>query len=262
MMVGRNLGDLFPPRSAAIGGVAFKCENLSRFGAVRDVSFEVRRGEILGLAGLVGSGRTEAMRALVNADMRSSGSFSLDGRAIEIGDPEDALTQGVVYLSEDRKGSGLFLTYDVAENVGASTFERYADRFGFLRPSALRARAGDFIGRMDIRPADERARVMNLSGGNQQKVLISRALDVNPKLLIVDEPTRGVDVGAKALIHARLRELAESGTAVIVVSSEMPEVIGLSDRILVFRNGGVSAELDNHEGAVTQETIMTHAVYH
>ena len=115
---------------------------------------------------------------------------------------------------------------------------------------------------MDIRPPDERARVINLSGGNQQKVLISKALDVNPRVLIVDEPTRGVDVGAKALIHARLRELAQSGIAVIVISSEMPEVIGLSDRILVFRNGGVSAELENHEGEVTQETIMSHAVYH
>jgi ABC-type sugar transport system ATPase subunit len=262
MMVGRNLGDLYPPRATAIGAVAFRCENLSRFGAVRGVSFEVRHGEILGLAGLVGSGRTEAMRALVNADKRSSGNFWLDGRPIRLDDPEEALAHGVVYLSEDRKGSGLFLSYDIAENVGVSTFARYADKLGFLRPSALRARAREFIKRMDIRPPDERARVINLSGGNQQKVLISKALDVNPKVLIVDEPTRGVDVGAKALIHARLRELAQSGIAVIVISSEMPEVIGLSDRILVFRNGGVSAELENHEGEVTQETIMSHAVYH
>ncbi|MBV9673521.1 MAG: sugar ABC transporter ATP-binding protein [Verrucomicrobia bacterium] len=261
MMVGRNLGNLYPPRAAAIGDVVFKCENLSCFGAVRDVNFEVRRREIVGLAGLVGSGRTEAMRALVNADKRASGSFWLDGQPVRIEDPEDALAYGIVYLSEDRKGSGLFLSYSIAENIGASTFDRYADRFGFLRPSALRTRAKEFIKRMDIRPPDESARVINLSGGNQQKVLISKALDVNPKVLIVDEPTRGVDVGAKALIHAQIRDLAQSGIGVIVVSSEMPEVVGLSDRILVFRNGAISAELDNQNGEVTQETIMTHAVY-
>ena len=262
MMVGRHLGDLYPPRATAIGDVVFACKDLSRYGAVRDVSFDVRRGEIVGLAGLVGAGRTEAMRALVNADQRSSGKFWLDGRQIQIGDPGDALDYGVVYLSEDRKGSGLFLSYSIAENVGASTLGRYANRLGFLRPSVLRNRAREFIERMDIRPPDETARVINLSGGNQQKVLISKALDVNPKVLIVDEPTRGVDVGAKSVIHARLRDLAESGAGVIVISSEMPEVIGLSDRILVFRNGGISAELDNHKGEVTQETIMTHAVYH
>jgi len=222
----------------------------------------VRRGEILGLVGLVGAGRTEAMRALINADRRASGEFYLDGEQIQIANPRDALSRGIVYLSEDRKGSGLFLSFSIAENVCASTLDRYADRFGFVHPSALRRRAQDFIQRMDIRPPNGEARVINLSGGNQQKVLISKALDATPKVLIFDEPTRGVDIGAKSLIHTRLRELAESGVGVIVISSEMPEAIGLSDRILVFRNGGVSAELDNREGQVTQEAIMTHAVYH
>jgi ABC-type sugar transport system ATPase subunit len=165
-------------------------------------------------------------------------------------------------VSEDRKGSGLFLSYTIAENVGASTLDRYSDRLGFFRLAALRRRAREFIKRMDIRPADETARVINLSGGNQQKVLFSKALDAGPRLLIVDEPTRGVDVGAKSLIHARLRELAETGIGVIVISSEMPEVIGLSDRILVFRNGAISAQLDNRRGEVTQESIITHAVHH
>ena len=261
-MVGRQLAALYPPRASAIGDVVFSCKNLSRFGAVRDVAFEVRRGEILGLAGLVGAGRTEAMRALINADSRSSGRFWLEGVEIQIEDPAAALAKGIVYLSEDRKSSGLFLTYSIAENIGASTLDRYADRFGVFHFSALRRRSREFIQRMDIRPPDETARVINLSGGNQQKVLISKALDVNPKLLIFDEPTRGVDVGAKSLIHARLRELAESGVGVIVISSEMPEVIGLSDRILVFRNGGVSAELDNRKGEVSQEAILSRAVYH
>jgi ABC-type sugar transport system ATPase subunit len=262
MMVGRQLAALYPPRASVIGDVVFSCKGLSRFGAVRDIAFEVRRGEILGLAGLVGSGRTEAMRALINADNRTSGRFWLEGAEIQIEDPAAALANGIIYLSEDRKSSGLFLTYTIAENIGASTLDRYADRFGVFHFSALRRRSREFIRRMDIRPPDETARVINLSGGNQQKVLISKALDVNPKLLIFDEPTRGVDVGAKSLIHARLRELAENGVGVIVISSEMPEVIGLSDRILVFRNGGVSAELDNGRGEVSQEAIMSRAVYH
>jgi ABC-type sugar transport system ATPase subunit len=262
MMVGRQLGTLYPPHASAIGEVVFSCKGLSRFGAVSDVAFDVRRGEILGLAGLVGAGRTEAMRALINAEARSSGRFWLEGDEIQIHDPADALAKGIIYLSEDRKGSGLFLSYSIAENIGASTLNRYADRFGVFHFSALRQRSREFIMRMDIRPPDELARVINLSGGNQQKVLISKALDVNPKLLIFDEPTRGVDVGAKSLIHARLRELAENGVGVVVISSEMPEVIGLSDRILVFRNGGVSAELDNRKGAVSEESIINHAVYH
>jgi ABC-type sugar transport system ATPase subunit len=262
MMVGRQLVSLYPPRASAIGDVIFACKDLSRFGAVRDVAFDVRRGEILGLAGLVGAGRTEAMRALINADRRSSGRFWLEGEEIQIPDPAAALAKGIVYLSEDRKSSGLFLTYSITDNIGASTLERYANWLGVVHFSALRQRSREFIKRMDIRPPDEGARVINLSGGNQQKVLISKALDVDPKLLIFDEPTRGVDVGAKALIHARLRDLAESGVGVVVISSEMPEVIGLSDRILVLRNGGVSAELDNRKGEVSQEAIMSRAVYH
>jgi ABC-type sugar transport system ATPase subunit len=262
MMVGRELSHLYPPRASATGEVVFACEHLSRFGAVRDVSFAVRRGEIVGLAGLVGSGRTEAMRALINADPRSSGKFRLAGEPVALADPGEAAARGIVYVSEDRKGSGLFLAFDTATNIAAASLSRYVGRLGFLDQGALRRRARDFIGRMDIRPTDATARVVDLSGGNQQKVLIAKALDVEPKLLIVDEPTRGVDVGAKGLIHARLRQLAETGIGVVMVSSEMPEVIGMSDRILVFRNGGIAAELDNRDGRVTQEAIMTHAVHH
>jgi ABC-type sugar transport system ATPase subunit len=261
MMVGRHLGDLFPKKSSSIGEVIFSCRNVSRFGTVRDLSLDVRRGEVLGIAGLVGSGRTEAMRALINADERSSGSFALNGQPIEIVNPGDALGKGIVYVSEDRKGSGLFLSYDIAANVGASTLGQYRSKAGLIDYSALRAKAREYIRMMDIRPANEQARAMDLSGGNQQKVLIAKALDAKPNVLIVDEPTRGVDVGAKSLIHARLRELAESGIAVIVISSEMPEVIGMSDRILVFKNGAISAELDNRDGRVTQETVMTHAAH-
>jgi ABC-type sugar transport system ATPase subunit len=261
MMVGRHLGDLYPRKSSSIGDVIFSCRNVSRFGTVRDLTFDIRRGEILGFAGLVGSGRTEAMRALINADQRSSGRFSLNGEAIEIADPGDALEKGIVYVSEDRKASGLFLAYDIAANVGASTLGRYRTALGMIDQSALRATAVEYIRMMDVRPADVRARAVDLSGGNQQKVLIAKSLDTGPKVLIADEPTRGVDVGAKSLIHSRLRELAEQGVGIVVISSEMPEVIGMSDRILVFRNGAVSAELDNSDGSVTQETVMTHAAH-
>ncbi len=261
MMVGRHLGDLYPRKSSSIGDVIFSCRNVSRFGTVRDLTFDIRRGEIVGFAGLVGSGRTEAMRALINADRRSSGSFSLNGETIEIADPGDALEKGIVYVSEDRKGSGLFLAYDIAANIGASTLGRYKTALGMIDQSALRATALEYIHMMDVRPADERARALDLSGGNQQKVLIAKSLNTGPKVLIADEPTRGVDVGAKSLIHSRLRALAQQGVGVVVVSSEMPEIIGMSDRILVFRNGAVSAELDNRDGGVTQETVMTHAAH-
>lgn len=261
MMVGRHLGDLYPDGSSVFGDVILSCRGVSRFGTVQDVSFDVRRGEILGVAGLVGSGRTEAMRAIINADHRTGGTFYLEGRPIELTDPGDALAKGIVYVSEDRKGSGLFLSFDIAENVGASTLRLYRNRFGLLNSSALRGKAREYIKMMDVRPPDARARAVDLSGGNQQKVLVAKALDGSPKVLIVDEPTRGVDIGAKALIHNRLRQLAEAGVGVVVVSSELPEVIGMSDRILVFRNGTVVANLDNRVGQATQELVMQHAAH-
>jgi len=262
MMVGRHLGDLFPPKASQIGDVVFECTNVSRFGYVRDLTFNLRRGEILGLAGLVGSGRTEAMRAIVNADRRLSGRFKLNDSEVSLSDPFEAMRRGIVYVSEDRKQSGLFLGYDISANIGASTLQHYRNRFGMLSRAALRNKARTYVDTMSIRLPNVLARTIDLSGGNQQKVLLAKALDPQPTVLIVDEPTRGVDVGAKSLIHARLRELAESGVGVVIVSSEMPEVIGMSDRILVFRNGEVTAELDNRSGAVTQEMVMTHATHH
>lgn len=259
MMVGRHLGDLYPARGGKIGGVAFECRDVSRFGYVKDVGFSVRKGEVVGIAGLVGSGRTEAMRAIINADIRSSGSFRLEGRSITIADPTEAARQGIVYVSEDRKGSGLFLDFDIAENIGAGTLDRYRNALGMISRGKLRREARAYVDMMDIRPGNVGATTIDLSGGNQQKVLLAKALEMKPRVLIVDEPTRGVDVGAKSLIHAQLRALADMGVGVVIVSSEMPEVIGMSDRILVFRNGTVAAELDNRSGTVTQEMVMSHA---
>jgi ABC-type sugar transport system ATPase subunit len=259
MMVGRHLGDLYPPHGAPGGEVIFRCRRLSRYGFVRDVAFEVRRGEILGLAGLVGSGRTEAMRALVNADRRSAGRFEMDGREIRIDNPRHAIRHGIFYVSEDRKGSGLFLMSSVTWNIAASSLLEFCGKLGLLDRRRMRARAGEMIAEMDIRPAEPEARAFDLSGGNQQKVLLGKALAIHPRLLIVDEPTRGVDIGAKSMIHRKLRELAEAGIGVIVISSEMPEVLGMSDRVLVFRGGTISACLDNHHGQITQEMIMHNA---
>ena len=260
MMVGRHLTDLYPPKASAPGEVMFRCSGLSAFGTVADVSFEVRRGEILGVAGLVGSGRTEAMLALINATPRTAGSFKLEGAGVDISDPADAMKKGIVYVSEDRKGSGLFLTYSIEQNIAAASLMRKSGPMAMVNSGAMAEAANTYIGRMDIRPARPSVAVIDLSGGNQQKVLLSKALEAEPKLLIVDEPTRGVDVGAKSLIHQRLRDLAEAGAAVIMVSSEMPEVLGMSDRVLVFRSGRVSALLDNSKTELGQEEVMAAAI--
>jgi len=260
MMVGRHLTDLYPAKASAPAEVMFRCRDLSAFGTVADVSFEVRRGEILGVAGLVGSGRTEAMLALINASPRTGGTFELEGQEIALLDPSDAMEKGIVYVSEDRKGSGLFLSYTIEQNIAASSLMRKSGRFATVNAGAMASAAVDYIALMDIRPVRPSATVIDLSGGNQQKVLLSKALEAEPKILIVDEPTRGVDVGAKSLIHKRLRDLAESGAAVVMVSSEMPEILGMSDRVMVFRSGRVSAILDNRNGALDQEEVMAAAI--
>ena len=259
MMVGRSLSNLYPERGTSEGEVVFAVKDLSLFGAVKDVSFTLRRGEILGFAGLIGAGRTEAIRALVNADKRLSGTFELEGESITISSPHDAMHKGIVYLSEDRKGSGLFLDYDMMLNISACVLDRNA-KFGMEDKQAMKKDALAYIEQMDIRPRRPSATVLSLSGGNQQKVLLAKSLNANPKILIVDEPTRGVDVGAKALIHRKLRELANAGCGVILISSELPEVLGMSDRVMVFRSGTIAAELDNHDGTLTQEDVMNAAV--
>ena len=262
MMVGRALEDLYPPHASAQGPVLFTCRGLSRYGYVADIDFDVRRGEIVGLAGLIGAGRSEAMRALINADRRSGGRFTLNGQEIALASPVEAVRHGIYYVSEDRKSSGLFLPLSVALNVAASTLGRLSTGLGMLRAEAVRRQAAAAIADLDIRPPNGRAAVISLSGGNQQKVLLGKALATNPALLVADEPTRGVDVGAKATIHRRLRAAAEAGAGVVLISSEMPEVIGLADRILVFRSGRISGELDNRDGRVRQEDIMYLATWH
>jgi len=257
MMVGRHLDGMRPSRQSSPGKEVFAVEGLTRHGAFADVGFAVREGEILGFAGLVGSGRTEVARAIFGADRLDSGRMSLDGRALTIRSPRQAIAAGIGYLTEDRKALGLFLPMTVRDNIVAASMPKLVSRAGLLRPRAIRAEADRYVRQLDIRPADGQVEALTLSGGNQQKTLLAKWLSVAPRVLIVDEPTRGVDVGAKAGIHRHLCELADAGVAIVLISSDLPEVLGLSDRVAVFRQGRLVTILD--AAAATQETVMRHA---
>ena len=257
MMVGRHLDGVGPSRQSSPGKEIFAVEGLTRHGAFADVGFAVREGEILGFAGLVGSGRTEVARAIFGADRLDSGRMSLDGRALTIRSPRQAIAAGIGYLTEDRKALGLFLPMTVRDNIVAASMPKLVSRAGLLRPRAIRAEADRYVRQLDIRPADGQVEALTLSGGNQQKTLLAKWLSVAPRVLIVDEPTRGVDVGAKAGIHRHLCELADAGVAIVLISSDLPEVLGLSDRVAVFRQGRLVTILD--AAAATQETVMRHA---
>jgi ribose transport system ATP-binding protein len=257
MMVGRELAETAGAARQAPGEERFRVEGLARHGAFADVTFGVRGREILGFAGLVGSGRTEVARAIFGADRADAGRMTLDGRPIAVAAPREAIAAGISYLTEDRKALGLFLPMRVRDNIVAASLPRLSSRSGLLRRRAIREESARYVGRLDIRPADDRLEVGTLSGGNQQKVLLAKWLSIAPRVLIVDEPTRGVDVAAKAGIHRHLRELAERGVAIILISSDLPEVLELSDRIAVFRDGRLVTILEG--AAATQEEVMKHA---
>lgn len=260
MMVGRQIDELYPDKGAASNddNVILEVKDLNKPPTFQDISFTLRRGEILGVAGLVGSGRTEVARAIFGADPFASGSIHLEGAPVNMTSPRRAIQNGVVYLTEDRKVMGLFLSMSVRDNVVSTALRRFANALGMLKHKAIAQEAKRLVDDVDIRPQDDSIAVTNLSGGNQQKSLLAKCLSANPKVLIADEPTRGVDVGAKVKIHQTLRELADSGIGVIVISSELPEVLGLSDRVLVFREGSISTILDGD--SISQEEVMRYAV--
>ena len=257
MMVGRYVTELYPDRGDEYGDAILAVENFSNPPHFEDISFTLRRGEILGFAGLVGSGRTEVARAIFGADRTKTGQLVLNGQAIQIGSPRQAINQGIVYLSEDRKTLGLFVNMTVRQNIVSASMERFVGRMQFLKHGSIASESKKQVEAMDIRPANDELSMINLSGGNQQKSLLAKLLCAKPKVLIADEPTRGVDVGAKAKIHDDLRKLANEGIGVIVISSELPEVLGLSDRVAVFREGRITAILDGD--SATQEEVMRHA---
>ena len=260
MMVGRELSAVFPKTVVEPGATVLEVRNLScRTAGVRDASLSVRAGEILGLAGLVGAGRTELARVLFGLTPADSGLIRLGGQAVEIRSPTRAVALGIAYVPEDRRRHGVILDMTTAANTTLATF-RAISRFGFLDFGRERAIAADFVRQLGIKTASLETRVGNLSGGNQQKVALARWLAARPALLILDEPTQGVDVGAKAEIHRLMSELAGRGLAILMISSELPEILGMSDRIAVMHGGTIVGTVDR--AGATQEAILELALGH
>jgi ribose transport system ATP-binding protein len=258
MMVGRRLEEEFPKRHIAIGPPRLVVRGLTRGRKVRDVSFEIRRGEVVGLTGLVGAGRTETARLIFGADRREAGTIELDGRQLAIRSPRDAIRAGLALLTEDRKSQGLVLAQSVRENFALPNLARFSS-LGFLRRRAERQALARHVEALRIRLASAEQPARNLSGGNQQKVVLAKWLERNCEVLLFDEPTRGIDVGAKVEIYRLINDLAAAGKAILLISSELPEVLGMSDRILVMHEGRLTGEISDVRTA-TQEQILRLAV--
>ena len=254
MMVGREITQMFPKEPAEIGEVVLSVRDLALEGVFSGVSFDLRRGEILGLAGLVGSGRTNVAEAIFGVTPATGGEIRLDGAPVRIGSPRDAMRAGMALLTEDRKDTGCFLMLSVGENMEMAVLSDRYVRGGFVAQGRVDAECHRMKDAMRVKTPDLAERIENLSGGNQQKVLIGRWLLTNPRILILDEPTRGIDVGAKAEIHRLISRLAGQGVAVIMISSELPEVLGMSDRIAVMHAGRLTGILDRAEA--DQVSIM------
>lgn len=252
-MVGRSVEQLFPKRDTEIGDPALVVRGLSRAGVFTDVSFTVRRGEIVGLAGLVGSGRSEVARAIFGVDRRDSGTVTVAGADLRGADPRAAIAAGLAMVPEDRREQGLILELSIERNASLPRL-REVSRWGIVRRRRERAVAATWATRLGLRFRRLTDPVAALSGGNQQKVVLGKWLATEPTVLIVDEPTRGIDVGAKVEVHALLSDLAASGIAVLMISSELPEVLGMADRILVMHEGRITAELPR--SAATEEAVM------
>ncbi|AIJ23688.1 sugar ABC transporter ATP-binding protein [Amycolatopsis methanolica] len=258
LMVGRAINTEARPEGVrADRDVVLRVEGLRTRDLLKDVSFDLRQGEIVGFAGLMGAGRTEVARALVGADKAEAGTVTLHGKQVRIGTPADAAKLGIGYLSEDRKRFGLLLDQDVKANIALSALRDQFTRAGFVRDGALRATADRYIGALRIKTPSLDQTTKNLSGGNQQKVVIAKWLAKDCDVLIFDEPTRGIDVGAKEEIYQLLRELTGQGKSIIMISSELPEILRMSHRVVVMSEGRVTRVLDSTEA--TQENIMHYA---
>ncbi|SCW47791.1 monosaccharide ABC transporter ATP-binding protein, CUT2 family (TC 3.A.1.2.-) [Rhizobium mongolense subsp. loessense] len=256
-MVGREITQLYPDKLGAhdaSGEAILEADNIGDGERFHDVSFDLRKGEILGIGGLIGSGRTEIAEGICGLKTRSAGTVRLHGKAQSIRSYCDAVKAGIVYLSEDRKGSGVFLEMSIAQNISVLDLKSLTNPIGLLNRRAEAALAENFARRLAVRMGGIEAPVKSLSGGNQQKVALAKQLAVKPKVILMDEPTRGIDVGAKTEIHRLLRELARSGVGIIVISSEMPELLGLCDRVLVVREGRIAGELGVDE--MTEEAVI------
>lgn len=253
-MAGRAVEQLFPRRDTARDEVLVSVRDLARAGAFSGVSFEVRKGEVLGFAGLVGARRTDVGLALFGIEPADSGEVLIDGKARRIRDPNQAISLGIAYVSEDRRGLGLSMPMSIAANITLPTLRRYLSGLGLLKTGAEAADAEQYRKRLAIRAPSVELEVGKLSGGNQQKVMLSKWLNTKPRLLILDEPTRGIDVGAKAEVHQMIDDLAAEGLAIIMISSDLPEVLAMSDRVLVMREGRQTAIFSRAEA--TQERVL------
>ena len=252
-MVGREISDLFPKPVVEIGKEMLKVENFSRLGYFKNVSFNVHAGEIVGLTGLVGAGRTEVVESVCGITQKDSGKLYLEGQEIHIKQPSDAMEKGIILLPEDRQKEGLIMSWGLGRNVTLPTISQYAKK-GINDEKKERDLAKQLLEEVDTKAVDIFQPASSLSGGNQQKVVVAKALSQEMKVVIMDEPTKGVDVGAKAEIYAIMGELAKKGYAIILISSEMPEILGMADRIIVMCGGRKTGELSRDEA--TQERIL------
>lgn len=255
-MVGRSLTDRFPSRQTKIGETVLELKSLTRKHAFHDISFSVKSGEVVGVAGLMGAGRTEIMRAIFGLDAIDSGEVWVNNKPVKIKTPDEAVKYGIGFITEDRKDEGLVLDFSIRENIALPNLKSFSTK-GMIAEKSEREFVELLIKRLTIKTQSAEISAGSLSGGNQQKVVIAKWIGIGPKILILDEPTRGVDVGAKREIYQLMNELTERGVAIIMVSSELPEVLGMSDRVLVIHEGKLAGELSREEA--TQEKIMTYA---
>lgn len=256
MMVGRKITNMFPKQDVQAGKVVLKVDRLSGDGTFRDISFELHEGEILGMAGLVGAGRTNVASAIFGVQPATSGVIQLDGRQVQITSPQQAIALGLAYVPEDRQLHGLIPPMNITANISLPMLGEYS-RHGWLREKEERSAAYKEARQMEVRANNIWQKARELSGGNQQKVVLAKWLATNPRILILDEPTRGIDVGTKAAVHALMSNLASEGMAILMISSELPEVLGMSDRILVMREGYLTGHFTRAEA--TQEKIISAA---
>ena len=254
-MVGRSLSNLYPKKEVPIGDVAMEVKNLTWQGVYQDISFNVRKGEVLGFAGLVGAGRTEVFRGIFAADPTDGGEIYIDGKKCQIKTPRDAIKSKLAFLTEDRKGQGLVLDESIAKNIAMVNMRSLSSGI-FINDEKLKKQAADTVSRLKIKTESIDKRVGDLSGGNQQKVVIGKWINTEAEIFIFDEPTRGIDVGAKIEVYNIITDLVQNGKAVIVISSELPEILGMCDRVIVMRSGHITAEIERNSDMFNQEDIM------
>jgi len=253
-MVGREISNFYPEKSKFAEQVIMSVSKFNKKGVFNDINFNLKKGEILGFAGLTGAGRTEVARAICGIDIFDDGEVFIEGKKLKINNYNSAIEIGLGYITEDRKNEGLFLKMSVRENISAASLQKVTENM-LIKKDIECINSNKLIKKLNIKISNIEQKIKSLSGGNQQKVLFAKWLNIDPKIIIMDEPTRGIDVGAKAEMHTMIRELAESGIGVIIISSELPEIIGMCDRVIVMHEGKITGEVSNND--ITEKNIMT-----